>query len=264
MDGKANPLGALICDIDGVILQDEHALPGARELLAWLESRRLPYVFLTNFSSQTPEDLKSRFRNAGLEVRAEHFYTSAIATAEFLESQAGDARRAFVVGDGALVHALYAVGFTVSETEVDFVVLGETRAYNFEMIHRASQLIAGGARFIATNPDVAGPRGRPSCGALCAPIERITGKRPFYVGKPSAFMMRAALRHLGARSDETWVVGDNMDTDILAGVQAGLVTALVLTGVSREEDLSRYAYRPGHKVKDAFALRALFEAHARS
>ena len=138
--------------------------------------------------------------------------------------------------------------------EVDFVVIGETMAYNFEMIQRAAQLISAGARFIATNPDVAGPGGRPSCGAFCAPIERITGKAPFYVGKPSAFMMRAALRHLRAHTDETWLVGDNMDTDIIAGVQAGLVTVLVLTGVSREKDLHRYAYRPSHVVKDAFEL----------
>ena len=264
MEGMATPLGALICDIDGVILQDEHTLPGAPELVAWLKARDLPCVFLTNYSSQTPEDLKNRFRNAGLDVSAEHFYTSAMATAEFLLSQGQERQRAFVVGDGALVHALYQAGFTVSETEADFVVLGETKSYNFDMIQRAAQLVAGGARFIATNPDVTGPRGRPSCGALCAPIERITGRVPFYVGKPGAFMMRAALRHLKARTDETWMVGDNMDTDILAGVQAGMVTALVLTGVSREDDLPRYAYRPVHTVKDAHELKTLLEAHVRA
>jgi NagD protein len=260
MEESKAPFRALICDIDGVILQDDHALPGAAALVEWLQTHELPFVFLTNFSSQTPEDLKNRFRNAGLEVGAEHFYTSAMATAEFLGSQAGSERRAFVVGDGALVHALYQAGFLVSDREVDFVVLGETKAYNFEMIQRAAELVLGGARFIATNPDVSGPKGRPSCGALCAPIERITGRSPFYVGKPSAFMMRAALRHLKAHTDEAWMVGDNMDTDILAGVQAGLVTVLVLTGVSREEDLARYAYRPGHTVKDASELGALLAA----
>jgi NagD protein len=262
LDGAG--LGALLCDIDGVVLHDEHALPGASELLGWLRERGLPFVFLTNFPSQTPEDLKGRFARAGLEVEAAHFYTSAMATAEFLSHQAGEKRRIFVVGEGALVHALYGAGFTLSETEADFVVVGETKAYNFEMIQRAAQLIGEGARFIATNPDVAGPRGRPSCGAFCAPIERITGKTPFYVGKPSAFMMRAALRHLKSRTDETWMVGDNMETDIIAGVQAGLETVLVLTGVSRESDLPRYAYRPSHVVADASHLLPLLHIHARA
>jgi len=259
---EGSRLGALVCDIDGVILHDEAALPGAAELLLWLEAQGLPFVFLTNFPSHTPEDLKARFHRAGLEAGAAHFYTSAMATAEFLQGQGSGGRRAFVVGEGALVHALYDAGFTVSESEADFVVVGETKAYNFEMIQRASQLIKAGARFIATNPDVAGPGGRPSCGAFCAPIERITGKAPFYVGKPSAFMMRAALRHLRAHTDETWLLGDNMDTDIIAGVQAGLVTVLVLTGVSREADLARYAYRPSHVVKDAGALLDLLRAQA--
>jgi NagD protein len=260
MDGTT--LRALVCDIDGVILHDDSVLPGASELLDWLKSRRLPFVFLTNFPSQTPEDLKSRFARAGLETAAEHFYTSAMATAEFLQHQAGESRRVFVVGEGALVHALYDAGFTLSENEADFVVVGETKAYNFEMIQRAAHLINEGARFIATNPDVAGPRGRPSCGAFCAPIERITRRSPFYVGKPSAFMMRAALRHLKSHTDETWIVGDNMDTDIIAGVQAGLETVLVLTGVSREEDLPRFAYRPSHVVADARSLLPLLRIHA--
>jgi NagD protein len=254
--------GALVCDIDGVILHDDSALPGAVDLVAWLKARSLPFVMLTNFPSQTAEDLKRRFQKAGLAVAEEHFYTSAMATAEFLQNQAGEGRRVFVVGEGALVHALYGAGFTLAETEVDFVVVGETRAYNFDMIQRAAQLINDGARFIATNPDVAGPRGRPSCGAFCAPIERITRKFPFYVGKPSAFMMRAALKHLKSRTDETWLAGDNMDTDIIAGVQAGLVTALVLTGVSREEDLPRYPYRPSYVLKDAAALLTLLRGHA--
>jgi NagD protein len=183
-----------------------------------------------------------------------------MATADFLTAQAGDRKRVFVVGEGALVHELYQAGFTLSETDADFVVLGETRAYNFDMIQRASQLVRKGARFIATNPDVAGPQGRPSCGAFVAPIERITGKTPFYVGKPSAFMMRAALRHLQAHSEDGWMVGDNMDTDIIAGLQSGLTTVLVLTGISREEDLPRYAYRPDHIVVDAHALRELLAA----
>lgn len=260
MEGAS--LRALVCDIDGVILHDDSALPGAKDLLDWLQARPLPFVFLTNFPSQTPEALKGRFKKAGLEVGAEHFYTSAMATAEFLQNQAGNRRRVFVVGEGALLQALSEAGFTLADDEADFVVVGETKAYNFDMIQRAAHLINEGARFIATNPDVAGPRGRPSCGAFCAPIERITRKLPFYVGKPNAFMMRAALRHLKSHTNETWMVGDNMDTDIIAGVQAGLVTVLVLTGVSREDDLPRYAYRPSHVVKDAAALLPLLRAHA--
>lgn len=248
---------AFLIDVDGVVLRDEEPLPGARELVAWLVESGQRFRFLTNYSSQTPQDLAGRLASGGIEAPAESFFTSAMATAEFLDKQAGSARRAFVVGEGALVHELYKIGFTISETAADFVVLGETRHYNFDMIQRASALIQKGARFIATNPDVAGPGGRPSCGSLAAPIERITGKHPFYVGKPSAFMMRAALRHLGAHSAEACMVGDNMETDIIAGVQTGMETVLVLSGVSQKQDLPRFAYRPDHVVADAVALKDL-------
>ena len=250
---------AFLIDIDGVVLKDDEALPGAGALVEWLLSSGRRFLFLTNYPSQTPGDLAGRLAGCGIEVPPSRFFTSAMATAEFLDRQAGTRRRAFVVGEGALVHELYKIGFTISETEVDFVVLGETRHYNFDMIQRASALIQRGARFIATNPDVAGPFGRPSCGAFAAPIERITGKSPFYVGKPSAFMMRAGLRHLEAHSAEACMVGDNMDTDIIAGVQSGMTTVLVLTGVSRKADLERFAHRPDHVVADAFALKELLE-----
>lgn len=248
---------ALLVDIDGVILRDEAALPGAKELVAWLLASGPPFLFLTNYPSQTPADLAGRLAGSGIEVPAGHFFTSAMATAEFLEKQAGDKRRAFVIGEGALVHELYKIGFTISENEADFVVLGETRHYNFDMIQRAASLVRRGARFIATNPDVAGPAGRPSCGSFAAPIERMTGKTPFYVGKPSPFMMRAALRQLGAHSAEACMVGDNLETDIIAGVQSGMETILVLSGVSEPRDLERVAFRPDHVVKDAFELREL-------
>jgi NagD protein len=253
---------AVIVDIDGVVLQDNRALPGAKELVETLRTAGLRFVFLTNYPSQTPADISNRMADAGLEIGAEHFYTSAMATAEFLKVQAGHKRKAFVVGEGALVHAVYEAGFTLAESDVDFVVVGETRAYNFEMIQRAAYLINRGARFIATNPDVAGPQGRPSCGAFVAPIERITGKTPFYIGKPNAFMMRAALGHLGVHSNECWMIGDNMDTDIIAGVQTGLATVLVLSGVSQEADLPRYAYRPDYVVKDAASLVVLLNEQA--
>ena len=179
------PASAFLIDIDGVVLKDDEPLPGAAELVAWLLASGRRFLFLTNYPSQTPADLASRMAGSGIEVPPTHFFTSAMATAEFLDKQAGTRRRAFVVGEGALVHELYKIGFTISETDADFVVLGETRHYNFEMIQRAAALIQRGARFVATNPDVAGPFGRPSCGAFAAPIERITGKSPFYVGKPS-------------------------------------------------------------------------------
>jgi len=248
---------ALLIDIDGVILGGDTPLPGAKEFVAWLLDSNRRFLFLTNYPSQTPADLALRLGACGIEVPPDRFFTSAMATAEFLAQQAGTRRRAFVVGEGALVHELYNVGFTISENDADFVVLGETRHYNFEMIQRASQLIQRGARFIATNPDVAGPTGRPSCGSFAAPIERITGKRPFYVGKPNAFMMRAGLRRLDSHSADACMIGDNMETDIIAGVQAGILTILVLSGVSREEHLDRFAYRPDYTVPDAFALREL-------
>jgi NagD protein len=246
---------ALLIDIDGVILSDDAPLPGAADLVRWLLESGRRFLFLTNYPSQTPGDLASRLAGAGVEVPPSFFFTSAMATAEFLSHQAGHRRRAFVVGEGALVHEVYNAGFTISETDADFVILGETRHYNFDMIQRAAALIQRGARFVATNPDVAGPGGRPSCGALAAPIERITGKSPFYVGKPSAFMMRAALRQLEAHSAEACMIGDNLETDIIAGVQTGMRTILVLSGVSKETDLGRFAYRPDHVVADAFALR---------
>ncbi len=251
---------ALVCDIDGVVLHGEEPLPGAHRFVRWLVESPRRFLFLTNYPSQTPEELRERFRRGGLDVPAERFYTSAMATAEFLEDQAGDKRKAFVVGEGGLIQALYAAGFTLTETGADFVVLGETRHYNFDMIQTAAALIEAGARFVATNPDVAGPGGRPSCGAFAAPIERITRKKPFYVGKPNAFMMRAALRHLDCHPEQAWIVGDNMETDIIAGIQTGMRTALVLTGVSRREDLGRYAYQPHHVVDGILDVCPLLEA----
>jgi NagD protein len=167
-----------------------------------------------------------------------------MATADFLAAQ--DGRKAFVVGEGGLTKELYDVGFTITDIDPDFVVVGETRSYNWDMIQKAAYFIMQGARFIATNPDVAGPRGFPACGALCAPIERITGKQPLYMGKPQAWMMRSALNRLGAHSENAIIIGDNMQTDILAGIQSGVETILVLTGVSQVVDLPRYPYRPHH------------------
>ena len=235
---------AVICDIDGVLLHDNEAIDGAPGFVRRVLEQGNPLILLTNYPSQTAMDLQNRLAANGFDVPAEVFYTSAMATARFLKQQ--DGRKAFVIGEGGLTNALYEVGFTITDIDPDFVIVGETRSYNWEMIQKASYHIMAGARFIATNPDVAGPRGFPACGALCAPIERITGKKPLYMGKPQAWMMRSALNRLGAHSEDAVIIGDNMQTDILAGIQAGVETVLVLTGVSQRADLDRYPYRPHH------------------
>ncbi len=233
---------AIICDIDGVILIGNTAIPGADKFLHSVMDKGHPLLLLTNYPSQTAADLHNRLASAGIRIPEENFYTSAMATADFLSRQKG--RKAFVIGDGATAHELYQAGFSMTEIDPDFVVVGETRSYNWEMIYKAVRFMNQGARFIATNPDVAGPNGQPACGALCAPIERITGKQPFYVGKPSAWMMRAALNRLDAHSEDSVIIGDNMRTDILAGVHAGIETILVLSGVTKEEDIDDFAYQP--------------------
>lgn len=234
---------AVICDMDGVIIWDNNLIDGTLDFMEMLHKNNISFLFLTNYPSLTPLDLQHRLRQAGLDVEEDHFYTSAMATAAFLESQrSGD--KVYVIGEGALTHELYKANFKITDDDPDFVVLGETRSYNFEKIEKAISLIRKGARFIATNPDVSGPSGFPSCGALAAPIERVTGKKPFYIGKPNPFMMRAALRKLNSHSENTTIIGDNMETDIIAGIQSGLKTILVLSGVCSREDVERYPYRP--------------------
>lgn len=245
----------IISDIDGVLLRENAPIDGAAAFLQRLKDSEHPFLLLTNKPTQTPQDLANRFELAGLEVEPERFYTSTMATAAFLERQ--DGRKAYVVGEGALTHALYNVGFTITDLNPDFVVVSETDSFNLDMIRKASRLIQGGARFIATNPDVVGPDFTPACGALCAPIERITGKKPFYVGKPSPWIMRAALNSVGAHSEESVIIGDNMRTDILAGTQAGMATILVMTGVTTEADLDLYPYQPTHIFPSAGAIDVL-------
>ncbi|MBN1351511.1 HAD-IIA family hydrolase [candidate division KSB1 bacterium] len=235
---------SIICDIDGVLLHDNTVIPGAERFINRVLEAGNPLLLLTNYPSQTPSDLQNRLEAGGIQLTPNHFYTSAMATAAFLERQ--DGRKAFVIGEGALTHELYRIGFTITDINPDFVIVGETHAYNWEMIQKASHFINLGARFVATNPDVAGPKLQPACGALCAPIERITGKKPFYIGKPSAWIMRAALNQLDVHSEDTVIIGDNMNTDILAGIQAGIETILVLTGFSQMKDLDQFPYRPNH------------------
>ncbi|WP_406663199.1 HAD-IIA family hydrolase [Gallaecimonas sp. GXIMD1310] len=242
----------IICDIDGVLMHDNTAVPGAKDFIARVLEQGNPLVLLTNYPSQTARDLHNRLAAAGINVPEEHFYTSAMATADFLRRQEGS--KAYVIGEGALTHELYKIGFTITDINPDFVILGETRSYNWEMIHKASRFVANGARFIATNPDHCGPNQSPGCGALCAPIERITGKQPFYVGKPSSWIVRSALNHINAHSENTVIIGDNLRTDILAGFQAGLETILVLSGVSRQDDIALMPFRPNHVFADVASI----------
>lgn len=242
MDSERMKIKNVICDIDGVLMHDNTAVPGAREFLQRILGNNMPLVVLTNYPSQTAMDLANRFASADIELPDSVFYTSAMATADFLKRQEG--KKAFVIGEGALIHELYKAGFTITDINPDFVIVGETRSFNWDMMHKAARFVANGARFIATNPDSHGHGFSPACGALCAGIEKISGRQPFYVGKPSPWIMRAALNKMQAHSEETVIVGDNLRTDILAGFQAGLETVLVLSGVSTLSDIDDMPYRP--------------------
>jgi NagD protein len=238
-------------DMDGVLVHEEHPLPGAPEFIRRLTELGLPFLLLTNNSIYTRRDLAARLRASGLEVPEERIWTSAIATARFLAEQRPDGS-AFVVGEAGLTTALHQAGYTLTEREPDYVVLGETRTYSFEAITRAIRLIGYGARFIATNPDATGPSAEgplPATGSVAALISRATGVEPYYVGKPNPLMMRSALRKIEAHSETTAMIGDRMDTDIIAGLEAGLETILVLTGVTTQAETERFPYRPTRIVQ---------------
>jgi NagD protein len=249
-------------DMDGVLVHEEHAIAGAAELLSALGVREIPFLVLTNNSMYTPRDLSARLRQTGLEVPERSIWTSALATAQFLQAQRPSGS-AFVVGEVGLTTALHAVGYTLSERGPDYVVLGETRTYSFERITKAIRLIVGGARFIATNPDHVGPTPDgplPATGSVAALISRASGVDPYYVGKPNPLMMRSALNAIEAHSEHTAMIGDRMDTDVVAGLEAGLHTILVLTGVSTRETAERYPYRPSRIVDSVADLAAELQA----
>jgi NagD protein len=240
--------------MDGVLVREEHALPGAAEFLARLVERDRRFLVLTNNSIFTPRDLSARLARSGLKVPEESIWTSALATATFLSDQLPHGS-AYVVGEAGLTTALHEVGYTLTDRDPDFVVLGETRTYSFEAITRAIRLLEGGARFIATNPDVTGPSEEgplPATGSVAALITRATGREPYFVGKPNPMMLRSALNKIEAHSENTIMVGDRMDTDIVAGIEAGLDTILVLTGSTRSADVERFPWRPG-RVLDSIA-----------
>jgi 5'-nucleotidase len=233
-------------DMDGVLVHEDQAIPGANEFLAQLRERGEPHLVLTNNSIYTPRDLSARLAAAGLQVPPEAIWTSALATARFLDQQRPNGT-AFAVGESGLTTALHEVGYTLVEQDPDYVVLGETRSYSLGRITQAIRLIAAGARFIATNPDPAGPTPAglvPATGAVAALVSRATGVDPYYIGKPNPLMMREALRAIDAHSEDTTMVGDRMDTDVVAGIEAGMRTVLVLTGITTRDMAERFPYRP--------------------
>lgn len=236
-----------LIDMDGVLVKGRSMIPGADTFIDRLQKNECKFLILTNNPLYTQRDLEHRLKSSGLNVPAENIFTSAIATAKFLQSQRPNGT-AFVIGETGLTQALHDVGYVQTDTDPDYVVLGEVNNYNFEMVTRAIRLINDGALFIATNPDATGPLESgivPATGAMAALIEKATGKAPFFVGKPNPLMMRSAMRYLGVHSENTVMVGDRMDTDVVAGVMSGLETILVLSGVSTRADVERFPYRPG-------------------
>jgi NagD protein len=233
-----------LMDMDGVLVREEQAIPGADRFLARLRERAVPFLVLTNNSMFTRRDLAARLRAIGLEVPEAAIWTSALATARFLEAQRPGGS-AFVIGEAGLTTALHSAGYTMTELRPDYVVLGETRTYSFERITRAIRLVDAGARFIATNPDPTGPSPEgslPATGSVAALISRATGVAPYYVGKPNPLMMRSALNAIDAHSETAAMIGDRMDTDIVSGLEAGMETILVLTGVTSRDAAERYPY----------------------
>ncbi|CAM3003332.1 HAD-IIA family hydrolase [Prescottella defluvii] len=243
---ERSPGWTYLMDMDGVLVHEEHMIPGADEFLAELQDAGTPFVVLTNNSIRTPRDLRARLLRSGLDIPEKSIWTSALATATFLKNQRPGGS-AYVVGESGLTTALHEIGYVLTDNDPDYVVLGETRTYSFEAITTAIRLVERGARFIATNPDATGPSrdgSLPATGSVAALITRATGREPYYVGKPNPLMMRSALRAIGAHSENTLMIGDRMDTDVVSGLEAGLQTILVLTGISTRATVETFPYRP--------------------
>ena len=237
---------AFICDMDGVIYHGNRLLDGVKEFIDWLQENERKYLFLTNSSEKSPMELQQKLARLGVSISKEHFYTSALATAIFLQTQKPNGT-AYVIGEPGLINALYDVGYSMNEINPDYVVVGEAKAYNLDSVTHAVNLVVGGARLVGTNPDLTGPIEKgimPATGALIAPIALATGVTPYFVGKPNPLMMRTALKRLGCKREETVIIGDRMDTDILSGIEAEIDSLLVLTGVTSREIINKFAYRP--------------------
>ena len=235
-----------ICDMDGVIYHGNKLLPGVKEFVRWMKDEGKEFLFLTNGSGKSPKELHMKLLRMGLDVGEDHFYTSALATAKFLSSQLPGCT-VYAIGEPGLMNALYNEGITYNDIDPDYVVVGETFSYNWDNICKAMRLVQNGAKLIATNSDLTYPEEQgiaPACRALCAPIEITTNQQAYYVGKPNPLMMRTALHMINAHSHETAMIGDNMTTDIIAGIESGLDPVLVLSGVSTYETIQHYPYRP--------------------
>lgn len=239
---------SFLIDMDGVLVHGARPIPGAETFVQNLLAQKRKFLVVTNNPLFTTRDLAHRLEVAGLNIPEENIYTSAAATAQFLEDQLPQGK-AFVIGEVGLTEAIHSIGYVQTSVNPDYVILGETNSYSFDQITTAIRLINAGARFIATNPDLTGPSEQgivPATGAMAALIEAATGKTPLYIGKPNPLMMRSALNHLCVHSEDSYMIGDNMRTDILAGISAGLDTILVLSGVTKESDISNFPYRPKH------------------
>lgn len=245
MDSLRSKKG-FICDMDGVIYHGNRLLPGVKEFVDWLYREDKKFLFLTNSSGYSPKELQQKLRRMGLDVDEQHFYTSALATAKFLSRQ-NPGCSAYVIGEPGLFNALYDAGITINHINPDYVVVGEGSNYNYDTICKAVRLVIGGAKLIGTNTDLTGPTEHgiiPACRALIAPIEAATNKTAYFVGKPNPLMMRTGLQILGVHSEETAIIGDRMDTDIIAGIESGLDPILVLSGVTSRQSMELYPYRP--------------------
>lgn len=233
--------------MDGVIYHGNQILPGVADFVDWLQRENKQFLFLTNSSERSPKELRQKLQRMNLDVDESHFYTSALATANFIQSQQPDCS-CFVIGDAGLLNALYELGITMNDVNPDYVVVGETRNYNFEQIAKAVKLVRAGAKLVATNPDLTGPTDGgeiiPACRALVSPIELASSRQAYFVGKPNPLMMRTGLKLLGCDNEDAVIVGDRIDTDIIAGIESEIDTVLVLSGVSRESTILKFPYRP--------------------
>ena len=241
-----NEKKGFISDMDGVIYHGNQILPGVKKFIQWLNEEDKKYLFLTNNSGMTPKELQNKLARMGLDVPADHFYTSALATAQFLKDQAPGCS-VYVLGEAGLVNALYEVGCTMDEVEPDYVVIGESKAYSLDTLTKATNLVLNGAKLIGANSDASGPIENgiaPACGALISPIEIATGKKAYFCGKPNPLMMRTGLRMLDCHSADAVMIGDRMDTDMISGLESGMSTVLVLSGVTTKEEAAKYAYQP--------------------
>jgi len=259
--GESRHVDCWLTDMDGVLIRGDHVIPGAAEFIDTLRRTNRRFLVLTNNSIFTPRDLRARLNALGLDVPEESIWTSALATAQFLDDQRPGGS-AYVIGEAGLTTALHEVGYTLTALNPDYVVLGETVTYSFEVLTRAVRLIEAGARFIATNPDPSGPTQwgtTPATGSVAALITAATGRSPYFVGKPNPLMMRNALNKIDAHSETTVMIGDRMDTDVISGLEAGLRTILVLTGSTRAEDVESFPYRPTRVVESIADVLPLVE-----